>query len=70
MHFSKAVRAHLPPNQLFTNEGVAFSAFSDLALAIYPLFTIAGLQMAFKVKLGLGFVLSLGIVLVSPIPDR
>lgn len=51
---------------------VAFSAFSDLALAIYPLFTIAGLQMALKVKLGLGFVLSLGIVLVDllPLDDR
>ncbi|KAF5858015.1 hypothetical protein ETB97_004946 [Aspergillus alliaceus] len=38
------------------------SAFSDLALAIYPITTIAGLQMARKVKIGLGCVLSLGII--------
>ncbi|KAF7595528.1 hypothetical protein BBP40_005563 [Aspergillus hancockii] len=38
------------------------SAFSDLVLAIYPLTTIAGLQMARKVKVGLGCVLSLGII--------
>ncbi|KAF7131129.1 hypothetical protein CNMCM5793_004116 [Aspergillus hiratsukae] len=38
------------------------SAFSDFVLAIYPLFTIKNLQMATKVKFGLGFVLSLGII--------
>ncbi|KAL4803362.1 hypothetical protein BDV18DRAFT_166383 [Aspergillus unguis] len=38
------------------------SAFSDLVLAVYPLFTIWGLQMALKVKIGLGCVLSLGII--------
>ncbi|KAL4914323.1 hypothetical protein BDW62DRAFT_213546 [Aspergillus aurantiobrunneus] len=38
------------------------SAFTDLILAIYPLFTIQQLQMATRVKLGLGFVLSLGII--------
>ncbi|KAL5342742.1 hypothetical protein BJX70DRAFT_385938 [Aspergillus crustosus] len=38
------------------------SAVSDLALAVYPLFTIKKLQMALKVKVGLGFVLSLGII--------
>ncbi|KAL4793720.1 hypothetical protein BDV19DRAFT_390925 [Aspergillus venezuelensis] len=38
------------------------SALSDLVLAIYPLFTIWGLQMALKVKIGLGCVLSLGII--------
>ena len=40
----------------------AFSAFTDLILAIYPLFTIKDLQMAMKVKVGLGVVLSLGIM--------
>ncbi|KAL4939183.1 hypothetical protein BDV06DRAFT_231231 [Aspergillus oleicola] len=38
------------------------SALSDLILAVYPLFTIWGLQMALKVKIGLGCVLSLGII--------
>ncbi|CEL11493.1 hypothetical protein ASPCAL14595 [Aspergillus calidoustus] len=38
------------------------SALSDLILAIYPLFTIKNLQMPPKVKFGLGFVLSLGII--------
>lgn len=38
------------------------SALTDLILAIYPLFTIRRLQMAIKVKVGLGVVLSLGIV--------
>ncbi|GFF26282.1 hypothetical protein IFM51744_03768 [Aspergillus udagawae] len=38
------------------------SAFSDFVLAVYPLFTIKNLQMATKVKFGLGFVLSLGII--------
>ncbi|EAW17410.1 uncharacterized protein NFIA_073250 [Aspergillus fischeri NRRL 181] len=38
------------------------SAFSDLVLAVYPLLTIKDLQMATKVKFGLGFVLSLGII--------
>ncbi|KAL2869509.1 uncharacterized protein BJX67DRAFT_379060 [Aspergillus lucknowensis] len=38
------------------------SAFSDFVLAVYPLFTIQKLQMALKVKFGLGFVLSLGII--------
>ncbi|KAE8154662.1 hypothetical protein BDV25DRAFT_171487 [Aspergillus avenaceus] len=37
------------------------SAFSDLVLALYPLHTIYGLQMARKVKFGLATVLSLGI---------
>ncbi|KAF7173544.1 hypothetical protein CNMCM5623_005767 [Aspergillus felis] len=37
------------------------SALSDFVLAVYPLFTIKNLQMATKVKFGLGFVLSLGI---------
>ncbi|KAE8165146.1 hypothetical protein BDV40DRAFT_309604 [Aspergillus tamarii] len=41
------------------------SAFSDFALAIYPLRTIAGLQMAPKVKIGLSCVLSLGIVAMA-----
>ncbi|KAL4881786.1 hypothetical protein BJY04DRAFT_227572 [Aspergillus karnatakaensis] len=40
----------------------SFSALSDFLLAIYPLFTIKNLQMATKVKVGLGFVLSLGII--------
>ncbi|CBF84542.1 hypothetical protein AN8971.2 [Aspergillus nidulans FGSC A4] len=40
----------------------AASALTDLILAIYPLFTIKDLQMPTKVKLGLGFVLSLGLV--------
>ncbi|KAL2785813.1 hypothetical protein BJX66DRAFT_347236 [Aspergillus keveii] len=38
------------------------SALSDLILAVYPLFTIKNLQMPLKVKVGLGFVLSLGII--------
>ncbi|KAE8355462.1 hypothetical protein BDV28DRAFT_163079 [Aspergillus coremiiformis] len=38
------------------------SAFSDLIFAIYPITTIAGLQMPRKVKFGLGCVLSLGII--------
>ncbi|KAL4861221.1 hypothetical protein BDV12DRAFT_208257 [Aspergillus spectabilis] len=38
------------------------SALSDLVLAVYPLFTIKNLQMATKVKVGLGIVLSLGII--------
>ncbi|KAL5340223.1 hypothetical protein BJX70DRAFT_361843 [Aspergillus crustosus] len=38
------------------------SALSDLVLAVYPLFFIWNLQMATKVKVGLGFVLSLGII--------
>ncbi|RHZ50753.1 hypothetical protein CDV55_101866 [Aspergillus turcosus] len=38
------------------------SALSDFVLAVYPLFTIKNLQMATKVKFGLGFVLSLGII--------
>ncbi|KAL4916733.1 hypothetical protein BDW62DRAFT_218556 [Aspergillus aurantiobrunneus] len=38
------------------------SALSDLVLAVYPLFTIWGLQMALKVKIGLGCVLSLGVI--------
>ncbi|RHZ46515.1 uncharacterized protein CDV56_103809 [Aspergillus thermomutatus] len=41
---------------------VASSAFSDLVLAVYPLLTIRNLQMATKVKFGLGFVLSLGFI--------
>ncbi|KAB8277592.1 hypothetical protein BDV30DRAFT_251166 [Aspergillus minisclerotigenes] len=41
------------------------SAFSDFALAIYPLRTIAGLQMPRKVKIGLSCVLSLGIVAMA-----
>ncbi|KAL4740267.1 hypothetical protein BDV11DRAFT_169310 [Aspergillus similis] len=40
----------------------AASALTDLILAIYPLFTIKDLQMPIKVKFGLGFVLSLGLV--------
>ncbi|KAL4997417.1 hypothetical protein BDV10DRAFT_186212 [Aspergillus recurvatus] len=40
----------------------ASSALTDLILAVYPLFTIKELQMPTKVKLGLGFVLSLGLV--------
>ncbi|KAL4777259.1 hypothetical protein BDW60DRAFT_520 [Aspergillus nidulans var. acristatus] len=40
----------------------SFSAFSDLVLAVYPLTTIYGLQMALKVKIGLGCVLSLGVI--------
>jgi hypothetical protein len=43
---------------------IAASALSDLILAIYPLFTIKNLQMPPKVKFGLGFVLSLGIMFV------
>jgi hypothetical protein len=50
---------------LLTETAVAASAFSDFVLAVYPLFTIKNLQMATKVKFGLGFVLSLGIMLVS-----
>jgi hypothetical protein len=50
---------------LLTGDAVAASAFSDLVLAIYPLLTIKDLQMATKVKFGLGFVLSLGIMLVK-----
>ncbi|KAL4963664.1 uncharacterized protein BDV14DRAFT_190774 [Aspergillus stella-maris] len=38
------------------------SALSDLVLAIYPLSTIWGLQMAMKIKIGLGCVLSLGVI--------
>ncbi|KAL4936975.1 hypothetical protein BDV06DRAFT_232898 [Aspergillus oleicola] len=38
------------------------SAFTDFLLAMYPLFTIKNLQMATKVKVGLGVVLSLGII--------
>ncbi|KAL3474081.1 hypothetical protein BJX99DRAFT_186751 [Aspergillus californicus] len=38
------------------------SALSDLVLAVYPLFTIWKLQMPLKVKIGLGCVLSLGII--------
>jgi hypothetical protein len=49
---------------LLTGDAVAASAFSDFVLAVYPLFTIKNLQMATKVKFGLGFVLSLGIMLV------
>ncbi|KAL4984997.1 hypothetical protein BDW68DRAFT_6654 [Aspergillus falconensis] len=40
----------------------SFSALSDLVLAVYPLTTIYGLQMALKVKIGLGCVLSLGVI--------
>ncbi|KAL4950167.1 hypothetical protein BDW69DRAFT_172737 [Aspergillus filifer] len=40
----------------------SFSALTDLVLAIYPLFTIKDLQMAMKAKVGLGVVLSLGII--------
>ncbi|KAL4899576.1 hypothetical protein BDW74DRAFT_171391 [Aspergillus multicolor] len=40
----------------------SFSALSDLVLAVYPLTTIYGLQMPLKVKIGLGCVLSLGII--------
>lgn len=46
----------------YVTDHVAASAFSDFALAIYPLRTIAGLQMPRKVKVGLSCVLSLGIV--------
>ncbi|KAL2807768.1 hypothetical protein BJX63DRAFT_436757 [Aspergillus granulosus] len=38
------------------------SALSDLVLAVYPLFTIWNLQMVLKVKIGLGVVLSLGVI--------
>ena len=41
---------------------IAASAFSDFVLAIYPLKTIAGLQMDRKIKIGLSCVLSLGIM--------
>ncbi|KAL4786936.1 hypothetical protein BJX76DRAFT_364758 [Aspergillus varians] len=40
----------------------SISALTDLILAIWPLFTIKNLQMALKVKAGLGGVLSLGII--------
>ncbi|KAL2856142.1 hypothetical protein BJX68DRAFT_263637 [Aspergillus pseudodeflectus] len=38
------------------------SAFSDLVLAVYPLFTIYHLQMTRRLKIGLGILLSLGII--------
>ncbi|KAL4802505.1 hypothetical protein BDV18DRAFT_163907 [Aspergillus unguis] len=47
---------------LFQSSG---SAFTDLLLAVYPLFTIKDLQMATKVKVGLGCVLSLGVVAMA-----
>lgn len=50
------------PEQTVGRHTVAFFVFSDLVPAIYPLFTIADLKLAMKVKIGLGFVLSLGIV--------
>ncbi|KAL2863369.1 uncharacterized protein BJX67DRAFT_390636 [Aspergillus lucknowensis] len=41
------------------------SAFTDLLLAVYPLFTISGLQMALKIKIGLGVLLSMGIIAMA-----
>jgi hypothetical protein len=45
-------------------ECAAASAFSDLVLAAYPLFTIYHLQMALRLKVALGILLSLGIMYV------
>ncbi|KKK13541.1 hypothetical protein ARAM_001710 [Aspergillus rambellii] len=42
----------------------SFSAASDFVLAVYPLFMIWNLQMAVKVKVGLGIVLSLGFIVM------
>jgi hypothetical protein len=48
----------------------AASAFSDLVLAVYPLFTIYHLQMTRRLKIGLGILLSLGIMYApSPFPS-
>ncbi|KAL3452753.1 hypothetical protein BJX65DRAFT_319464 [Aspergillus insuetus] len=41
------------------------SAFSDLVLAVYPLFTIYHLQMPLRLKIGLGILLSLGIIAMT-----
>ncbi|KAL2856460.1 hypothetical protein BJY01DRAFT_242797 [Aspergillus pseudoustus] len=43
----------------------SISAFSDLVLAVYPLFTISRLQMALRLKIGLGILLSLGIIAMT-----
>jgi hypothetical protein len=47
-------------------ELTAASAFSDLVLAVYPLFTIYHLQMPLRLKIGLGILLSLGIMYGPP----
>ncbi|PSN70136.1 hypothetical protein BS50DRAFT_585592 [Corynespora cassiicola Philippines] len=41
---------------------LAFSAFSDLALALLPLFVIRKLQIETKLKVALGVVMSLGVI--------
>lgn len=38
------------------------SAFTDFLLAVYPIFIIRKTQMELKMKIGLGFLLSLGIL--------
>jgi hypothetical protein len=48
----------------------ASAAFSDLVLAVYPLFTIYHLQMPLRLKIGLGILLSLGIMYVAPSLSR
>lgn len=40
----------------------AFSSFSDLILALYPLTFIWNLQLKLKIKIGLGAVMSLGLI--------
>lgn len=74
MHFSKDVCARVRPSTPifhdFENPScltfiiAAFSAFSDGVLAIYPIFIIWNLQMAKRMKLGLGLVMALGILCV------
>lgn len=40
----------------------AFSALSDLILALFPIHIIWNLQMPLKTKLGIGFLMSLGVL--------
>ena len=44
------------------NASPAFSAFTDLVLAIFPLFVLRGLQMDLKLKISLIVLLGLGVL--------
>ncbi len=47
----------------------SFSTWSDLVLALFPTLIIRHLQMPLKTKLGIGFLMSFGVVLVLPLKE-
>lgn len=57
-------------NLFDANFSLAFSALSDLVLAVYPAFIIWNLNMVPRVKLIITFVMMLGILLVHRLPIK